>query len=271
MLSEKIKILYPILHYPPVIGGLEQWSRQIAERQGEEAEVFIVTGRVRGERNIETKKNVVLVRTSLFALNDLSHSPLFYMLFAIPCIFLRSAKLARSKKVDVFHCHGFISALVGYALSLLRKTPFVVTEQSIGWSGEILKWLRGMVYRKAFACIGASNATLEEFRKVGVERAYVIPNGVDVEKFRRCENCAIWRKNTRDFTVLGVGRLEKVKGYHYLIEAFQKIKKEIPESRLVLVGDGSERKNLEKESMTLGLKDSVEFLGEIAHDALPHV
>lgn len=270
MLQERIKILYPILHYPPVIGGLEQWSQNIAERQPEECEVLVVTGRVRGEPNKEEKKNVSVFRTSFFELGDLSHSPKRYILFAIPCIFFRSLLLAHSCGVDIFHCHGFISALMGCALSMLTGKPFIVTEQSTGWSGGTLSWLRGIIYRKAAVCVGASNATKDEFRKLGVERVLVIPNGVDVEQFRECADCARKRDGMGGFTVLGVGRLEKVKGYRYLIEAFQKIKKEIPESRLMLIGDGSEKENLKREAEALRLEDSVEFLGEIAHDALPH-
>ena len=264
MLPEAVTILYPILHYPPVIGGLEQWAQNIAERQGAGVRILIVTGRVKGQPNFETKNTVSIFRTSLFALNDLSHSSWLYILTTIPFILFRSFVLARRSRVGAFHCHGFISGAMGFILSLATRKPFIGTEQSVGWSREGSRFLRSMVYRRAAACIAASNAVAEEFEKLGVKRIEVIPNGVDVRVFTRRG-----KVETQKYVILSVGRLEKVKGHRYLIEAFGRIKQEIPGARLILVGDGSERNNLEKQTQELGLEKEVEFVGEVRHEELP--
>lgn len=253
--KKKLIILYPILHYPPVIGGLEQWAQNIAERQPDDIEIFVVTGRVQGELNFEKNGNVTIFRTSLFALGDLSHSSLFYIATTVPFIFFRSLLL--SSKVQIFHCHGFISASVGYLLSAISGKPFVCTEQSIKLRNAITKSLALVAYRKAALCIASSSAVAQEFKKIGIERIEVIPNGVDLKLF---ENRRDFTANRREFTVLSVGRLEKVKGHKHLIDAFFEIKKEIPAAKLLLVGDGSERENLERQVYDLGLKD-VEFAG----------
>jgi glycosyltransferase involved in cell wall biosynthesis len=62
------------------------------------------------------------------------------------------------------------------------------------------------------------------------------------------------------FTFVSSGRLVKLKGYDLAIKALAIIKKEINiPFRYILVGDGPERKNLEKLALTNGLKKEVEF------------
>lgn len=167
---------------------------------------------------------------------------------------------------------------MGYFLSIITRVPFIGTEQSLGWGSGKSKWLRRLIYQRARLCIAASTAVANEFGMIGMGNTKIIPNGVDLEKFRPPGE--IFHKETdrgdealpiRDeFFILCVGRLEKVKGHQYLIDAFSKIIKEIPRAKLILVGDGSERRNFEKQAEELGVKDSVRFAGEIRHDELPH-
>ena len=145
----KLTILYPILHYPPVIGGLEQWSQNIAERQPYNIEIIVVTGRVKGEPNFEKKNDVTIVRTSLFGLQDLSYSSWFYILAAVPFIIFRSFIISQQRKVDLFHCHGFVSAVMGCLLSAMSGKPFLCTEQSIKLRNPISKLLARIVYKKS--------------------------------------------------------------------------------------------------------------------------
>jgi len=217
-----IRILYPILHYPPVIGGLEQWCQNIAERQPSDVEVDIVTGRVRGEPNFKKKGNVTIFRTSLFGLQDLSHSSIVYILTTVPFIFFRS--LVLSKDARVFHCHGFVSAIMGYFLSIFTGKPFICTEQSIKLRNPVLKLVSRIVYRRAAVCIASSAAVADEFKGLGVGNIEIISNGVDMEKFSNVRGSTPHIKND-EFIILSVGRLEKVKGHTYLVEAFAGIKK----------------------------------------------
>jgi glycosyltransferase involved in cell wall biosynthesis len=61
--------------------------------------------------------------------------------------------------------------------------------------------------------------------------------------------------------ILFVGRLVEVKGVNFLIRAFKQVREHIPDSKLVIVGDGPEREKLEKLSQELDLADRVEFKG----------
>jgi glycosyltransferase involved in cell wall biosynthesis len=68
-------------------------------------------------------------------------------------------------------------------------------------------------------------------------------------------------KNTR--TAVAIGRLSAEKGHRYLLSAMAHLRRAHPEldARLVLVGDGPERGNLEKQAAELGLREHVRFAG----------
>ncbi|MEO7461139.1 MAG: glycosyltransferase family 4 protein [Ferruginibacter sp.] len=58
-----------------------------------------------------------------------------------------------------------------------------------------------------------------------------------------------------------VGRLEEVKGHRYAIEAMPHILKEFPEVKLLFVGAGSLVQSLKSQAKSLGVEESIEFLG----------
>jgi glycosyltransferase involved in cell wall biosynthesis len=99
-------------------------------------------------------------------------------------------------------------------------------------------------------------------------RISVIPNGVDTERYIPRDDDGDFRSEigiASDVPVIGsVGRLEPIKGYEVMIDAFARLltkDEHTPAPVLVLVGDGSERGALERTASTLGIADSVHFLG----------
>ncbi len=256
-----MKVLMPVLHYFPVIGGLETWTRNIAEGVSDKAQVFVVAGRVKGRPSRENIKGVEIFRTSLFSLKDLSHSSFFYILASLKSIFLKSLVLIKKEKIDILHCQGFLSSFLGMCLSFLTGIPYVATVQRI----EKRKgFLRRLAYRRACLCIAASSAIAEYFKDIGVEEVEIIPNGIDLERFKGLEPVA-----HRGFLVMTVARLEKVKGVRFLIEASKKLNSSIPGFKLVVVGGGSQRKNLEKLASDLGLGEKVKFTGPLPSEKIP--
>lgn len=97
------------------------------------------------------------------------------------------------------------------------------------------------------------------------DRFFLLPNAVDVEKFRYNE-CV--RREYRqqlgleDKLVVGhVGRFHEAKNHGFLLESFAKLHEQKPESALLLVGDGELRAEIEKEIAALGIGDSVILTG----------
>ena len=92
----------------------------------------------------------------------------------------------------------------------------------------------------------------------------VIPNFVDFEKFNRCEN-----KSFRDLIcpncetlIVHTSNFRKVKRIEDVLKCFVGIREHIP-AKLLLVGDGPERKNIEDQVREKGVCEHVKFLGKI--------
>ena len=255
-----MKILIPVLHYYPVIGGLETWTKNIAERLSQKAEIFVVTGRVKSQSEEEARNGVKIFRTSLFGLGDLSYSSPFYILTALPFIFLKSLSLIKREKINLMHCQGFLGSCIGYCLSKIIGIPYIATVQRL----ESKNLFKGFVYRNAKVCIAASSAIKKYFEEIGCKNIEVIPNGIDLKRFE-----GLKRKPHDGFTVITVARLEKVKGIDYLIKSISNLKSQILNLRLLIIGDGSERKNLENLARELGLEAKVKFFGQIDSEEIP--
>jgi len=96
----------------------------------------------------------------------------------------------------------------------------------------------------------------------------IIPNGVDSEHFSPGV-LPIDEFSDGKSNILFVGRLEKRKGLNYLLEAYKRVKQEIPNSRLIILGPGTRlRHKYEKQVTQSGLKDVV-FIGYADYHELP--
>ncbi len=96
----------------------------------------------------------------------------------------------------------------------------------------------------------------------------IIPNGVDLEYFSP-EVAPVGELCDGKLNILFVGRLEKRKGFDYLLDAYQQVKRKIPDSRLIVVGPGTRlRHGYEKRVRSESLEDVV-FAGYVPQDELP--
>jgi glycogen synthase len=71
--------------------------------------------------------------------------------------------------------------------------------------------------------------------------------------------------------LLCVGRLVAEKGFDSALTAFATVLDRFPSARLVIAGDGPERQRLTKQMTDLGLINSVEFVGSIPPETVPHL
>lgn len=260
----------PVLHYYPVIGGLETWTQNIAERTSNKAEVFVVTGRVKSQLEKENLNRVNIFRTSLFSLNNLSYSSFLYIITALPFIFFKSLSIIKKEKINIIHCQGFLSGFLGYLLFKLTNIPYIITVQRLERSKNYFKKL---VYNNAKICIAASNKIKEYFEQIRCKNIKVIPNGIELKRFQNLNREESRKKMGFDneFVIITVARLEKVKGLEYLIKALDILKKRSGENyKLLIIGEGTERDNLKNLTKKLKLENSIKFLGQISNQDIPN-
>ncbi len=96
------------------------------------------------------------------------------------------------------------------------------------------------------------------------DKIAVTPLGVDPDLFQPSP----FREVPDPFEVLCVGRLVPAKGQHILLSAIRTLRKQGRTVRLRLVGDGPDRRMLEKAARDLGIEDDVRFEGAVNQDRI---
>ena len=144
------------------------------------------------------------------------------------------------------------------------------------------KWLAYAPFRALYAyghraadrAIATDACTKDDLpRYLGVDprRVAVIPSAIDVDECLghvrpelRMALRARFGLDAADLALLSVGRLERNKGFHVLIEALARLRAELPPRwRWLLVGNGKERAALEAQVLQAGLAAHVTFVGRL--------
>lgn len=173
---------------------------------------------------------------------------------------------------DVVHTHSG----VWYKASLAARharVPFVVhtehgRQSPDPWHARLLDRAAS---RRTDLVVAVSDALARQLAATVVSgrcRIKVVCNGVDTDLFRPRRDSGALRKElglSPDTPIIGsVGRLEQIKGYDVMIDAFAKLRAvqtSAPPAVLVLGGEGSERSRLEAIAAFRGVSRAVYFLG----------
>lgn len=221
------------------------------------------------------------VRLSIFHENVYFHEVMTedYPLFEYPpydtALASKLVDVVKFEKLDILHVHYAIPhATVAYVakkilLSEGRYVPFVTTLH--GTDITIVGNNHAFAPVVAF-CINKSDgvtAVSESLREQTCEyfdikkEIKVIYNFIDFERFSRSNKDhfkkAIAPNNER--VLLHVSNFRKVKRVEDVIKVFKKVHDVLP-SKLLLIGDGPERHNMEELCRKIGLCDEIRFLGK---------
>jgi len=96
------------------------------------------------------------------------------------------------------------------------------------------------------------------------KKVFLIPNPIKDEFFNV-------QPSLQNFNIIYVGGLKPKKGISTLIEAFAEVAKVIPDARLILVGDGPLRPDIEKQIRELGLENKVLITSFIPNSQIPKI
>lgn len=134
-----------------------------------------------------------------------------------------------------------------------------------GGRGYVVQYLSEILYPVADAVVGVSEGVKNDLRKeVNLQDSQVckVYNPVVTNELHRLANVSVdhpWFGNSEP-VILGVGRLIRDKNFELLIRAFQQLN-ERREARLIILGEGPERSNLEQEVRHQGISDRVDMPG----------
>ena len=203
--------------------------------------------------------------------------PLLYY----PAWFLKKgAELHQQHKFDLMTVHEFPPFYNGIGARLLAgeiKVPYVLEVHHIPGHPKAGS-LKERLYKKSWQWFAKWNTakaqavrvvnqkeTPDFLKKAGVspEKLVYIPSiYIDLEVFK------VYQKASKIYDLVFCSRLEKNKGIFKLIEAVRLAKKQKPDIKLLIIGNGPERKNIESRIKNHGLNENVIFSGwlETARD-----
>ncbi|RKY36126.1 MAG: glycosyltransferase family 4 protein [Candidatus Omnitrophota bacterium] len=200
----------------------------------------------------------------------------FCGLFMFLSLFRKIIGIKKEFNFDLIDSHfvypeGFVAVLIGKILhkpvtvtahgsDINRYTKLPLIKKKIVWT-----------LKNADKIIAVCQALKDKMVELGIasEKIKVISNGVDLEKFRLIDKCLVRRdlnlpENKK--IVLSVGHLIECKGFHYLIDAVNRVRKVEKDIFLVIVGEGEYRGRLEKKIQQLDMMSYVKLIG-----AKPHI
>lgn len=175
---------------------------------------------------------------------------------------LATARMVRS--ADLIHAHWTIPAANALLARALYRRPLLVTvhgsDIDLVTANPAGAWLTRRVLRRCDRVMAVSRHLAGATAALGVPagRINVIPDGVDSGLF------APAAPEGRAPLLVFAGSLVPRKGVTYLLQAMPPILRAFPDYRLVIVGDGSQRAELERQAQNLALGQGVTFTGALS-------
>jgi glycosyltransferase involved in cell wall biosynthesis len=191
-----------------------------------------------------------------------------------PSIWAPLRRLVAERNIDIIHGHDYKTDLLTWLLA--KRTRRVALSTAHGWAGlspreqRIYYPANKRLLARFPRVIAVSSRIRDELLRHGAdpERVSVVLNGIDPTRYRRDEARVSQARSAvglrpSDIALVTVGRLEAVKRFDLLIQAFSDVHRARPDCRLFIAGEGSERQALEAERDRHNLGEHCVFLGHI--------
>ncbi|HEX7130037.1 MAG TPA: glycosyltransferase [Rhodanobacteraceae bacterium] len=183
---------------------------------------------------------------------------------------LKVRRMVRTGRYDVVHSQHEKSDLINALLPRGRGKPrLLCNRRDMGFQKTArIRWLMRRLDRRFDRIVAPSRAILEALPHARAACMACIPNGVDTRRFAPVAPAVRTRLREElgcapgELLVGCVAGLHPVKRHVDLVEAFARVHAQLPQARLLLVGDGRMRDVLEARIASLGLLGVVRLLGE---------
>lgn len=187
------------------------------------------------------------------------------------------ARLMRRERAQVVHTHTSKAGFLGRLAARLARVPAVIHQPHghifYGYYGPRRSAFYVALERRAARwcdrIVTLTERGTDEHLAHGIGRRVqfeTIPSGVPTAALRdRAPERALARARggvpAGAYVIVAVGRFVVVKGFDLLLAALPRVLAEVPETYVVLVGDGPERAALESQAAGLGVAERVRFAG----------
>ena len=172
--------------------------------------------------------------------------------------------------IDLLHCHQYTPYVYGVLGAAFTKCNVIYTEHGRFHPDQrklkrvLMNPLLNLFTDYVTAISSATRESLVNFENFPRYKIKIVYNGIDDSKYQLPQNSKLnkalgLKENTH---ILGtVARLDSIKNHKMMIKALKNVHQTHPETCLIIVGDGPERKNLETLVSQLQLSSHVIFTG----------
>jgi glycosyltransferase involved in cell wall biosynthesis len=181
---------------------------------------------------------------------------------------VRLRNRVRDSGTRLLHAHDFYSNLLGAAVARVAGIPYVISRRDLGaW----LDWKRAAVLsavtrRAPFVLCNAYAIRDQLVNHEGVDpkRITVVYNGIDLKRFDRAAAARTQlglTESSGPVIVYVANMKHQGKGHADLLRAASLVLRTIPDATFLLVGDGDDRPQLERQASLRGIGHAVVFAG----------
>jgi D-inositol-3-phosphate glycosyltransferase len=229
------RFLFVLEYFPPHVGGVEVLFGELAAelvRRGHEVEVITSADSASPRDESSGGLSIRRIATPAFARRYL------FMLLALP------AAIRGARRADLVHTTTYNAAIPAWIAAKLARKPIVLTAHEVfgrQWNempgmnrlaGYAYRIFESLVLRLGYAHV----ITPSEFTRKRLPdraKATAVHNAVDVAFWDASRHTA--RELPGRFTYLYFGRPGVSKGVEYLVEAAHVVRRELPDSKLVMI------------------------------------
>ncbi len=184
--------------------------------------------------------------------------------------------IIKTEQIDVIHAHTYFNSMFSMLAGVIVGTKVRIThshntksEEGMSFAKKVYSVVARFIINAAstayFACGNDAGRAMYYTRKSFT----VINNGIPLDEFAYDE---LTRRSLRnefnihkdEVVLMNVGRFETQKNHIFLLDIYKEYLELNPNSRLLLVGDGSLRSAIEDKAKKLNITQNVEFLGKRA-------
>lgn len=186
-------------------------------------------------------------------------------------------RIIRKEKFDIVHTHTSKAGLLGRMAAWLARTPIIFHHPHghvfYGYFGSLtskaiilMEKLSALFTDRIFTLTELGKKDHIKFKIGPAEKFLPVYCGIELSKFSDVKIDPVQKKKEFEISphelVVGmVARLVPVKGCEYFIKACAQVKKEISNTKFMLIGDGPMKDELKRLSSQLGISESIIFTG----------
>lgn len=183
----------------------------------------------------------------------------------------RLVSLIKRRNISLVHAHEFTMNVYGAIAAKISRIPMLGTIHGKGYIADERRRLQALnlslrlCSRMIVVSRDLRNFIVETLKPRRADKLMVLYNGIDLAKYAPGHDCQRIRSalSLSDGAVVGatVGSLFPVKGLNHMLEAVRMVSVAEPSFKLIVAGDGGEETSLRQSAKSLGLDDTVKFLG----------